>query len=161
MTTQLYIVRLVLDRRAVLRVGVRHRLGQAADAGALLHAGLSQLFAQSSDRADVPFHSFAIDDTRAAALSQPNLLFLLAYASIDEAQLTSAMGPARADLLRRCETRQIPDFEAGQRLGFRTRVCPIIRTRNTGDRSATLDRQGRVKHRELDAFVHATLAVVP
>jgi CRISPR system Cascade subunit CasE len=160
-TSDLYMVRLVLDRRAVLRVGVRHRLGQAADDGALLHAGLAQLFARSSDRAKVPFRSFAVDDTRAASLRQPDLLFLLGYTSMDEAELTAAMGPARTDLMRRCETRKIPAFEAGQRLGFRTRVCPVMRTRNTGLRAATPDRQGRAKHREIDAFVHATLAVPP
>lgn len=161
MTSDLYMVRLVLDRRAVLRVGVRHRLGQAADDGALLHAGLSQLFAQNSDRARVPFHSFAVDDIRTASLRQPDLLFLLGYTSMDEAELTAAMGTARTDLMRRCETRKIPSFEVGQRLGFRTRVCPVMRTRNTGVRETTPDRRGRTKHREIDAFVHATLAVPP
>lgn len=155
----LYMVRLVLDRRAVLRVAIRHHLGQAADDGALLHAGLSQLFARSSERARVPFHSFAIDDTRAASLRQPDLLFLLAYASMDETRLTAAMGPSRPDLMRRCEMREMPHFDTGQRVGFRTRVCPVMRTRNTGERAAAIDGRGRVKHRELDAFVHAALAV--
>jgi CRISPR system Cascade subunit CasE len=154
-------VRLVLDRRAVLRVGVRHRLGHAADEGALLHAGLSQLFAAGPDRADVPVHSFAVDDTRAASLGQSDLLVLLAYSSMSAAELTAAMGPARTDLMRHCETRRMPDFEAGQRLGFRTRVCPVTRTRKPGDWAAVVDRQGRGKHRELDAFVHAALAVAP
>lgn len=161
MTGGLYMVRLVLDRRAVLRVGLRHRLGQAADEGALLHAGLSQLFAQSSDRARVPFHSFAVDDTRATSLRQPDLLFVLAYASMDETGLTAAMGSSRADLVRRCETRMMPEFATGQRLGFRTRVCPVTRTRDTGNPAATPDGRGRVKLRELDAFLHATLAVPP
>lgn len=161
MTDDLYIVRLVLDRRAVLRVGVRHRLGQAVDSGTLMHAGLSQLFARSSDRANVPLYSFAIDDTRAAILRQPELLFLLAYASMDEATLTTAMGSGRTELMVRCETRKVPEFEVGQRLAFRTRVCPVTRTRDTGNLAATMDHRGRVKHRELDAFVHATLAVPP
>jgi CRISPR system Cascade subunit CasE len=160
-TSDLYMVRLVLNRRAVLRVGVRHRLGQAADDGALLHAGLSRLFAQNSDRVKVPFHSFAVDDTRAASLRQPDLLFVLAYASVDEAQLTLAMGPARTDLVRRCETRKIPDFAAGQHLAFRTRVCPVTRTRSAGHQGARLDQRGRAKHREIDAFVHASLALPP
>lgn len=161
MTDDLFMARLVLDRRAVLRVGVRHRLGQAADDGALLHAGLSQLFAQSSERAKVPFYSFAIDDTRAASLRQPDLLFLLAYTSLDETRLMAAMGPARPDLMRRCEARQMPAFMAGQRLGFRTRICPIVRTRNTGEAATTTDAHDRRRHRELDAFVHATLSVPP
>lgn len=161
MTSDLYMARLILNRRAVLRVGVRHRLGRAADDGTLLHAALSQLFARSSDRAKVPFLSFAIDDTRAAFLRQPDLLFLLAYTSMNEVDLTAEMGPARSDLLCRCEARKLPRFEAGQRLGFRTRVCPVARTRKTDDGSATLDRRGRAKHRELDAFIHATLAVPP
>lgn len=158
MISDLYMARLVLDRRAVLRVGVRHRLGQVADEGALLHAGLSQLFARNSERAEVPFQSFAVDDTRTASLRQSELIFLLAYTSMDEAQLTAAMGPARSDLMRDCETRRVPTFEAGQRLGFRTRVCPVTRTRHTGDRPARRDTRGRVKHRELDAFLHAAHA---
>ena len=157
MTTPLYLVRLILDRRALLRVGVRHRLGTAADEGALLHAGLSELFATSSDRAEIPLHVFTVDDFCAASARQPDALFLLAYADVDDVVLGSAMGPKRREILRLCETREMPTFAVGQRLGFRTRVCPIVRTRRPGERPREVDRQGKVKHREIDAFIHATL----
>jgi CRISPR system Cascade subunit CasE len=156
-TTSLYLVRLILDRRAVLRIGARHRLGAAADEGALLHAGLSELFATSSDPAMVPLHVFAVDDLRAASARQPDSLFLLAYADADGGGLVAAMGPKRAEVVRRCETREMPAFAVGQRLGFRTRVCPIVRTRRPGERPLRVNRQGKVKHREIDAFLHATL----
>lgn len=153
----LYIVRLVLDRREVARVAARHRIPQEVDEGYLLHAGLSQLFATSSERAEVPLHNFAIDDTRAATAQQPDALFLLAYAGVDHTALTAAMGASREQILRHCETRRLPEFEPGQRLGFRTRVCPITRTRIPGERALGTDRRGKVKCREMDAFIHATL----
>lgn len=158
MTDPLYIVRLVLDRRAVLRIGARHRLGHAVDEGALLHAGLCQLFAKSSERARIPLYTFAVDDLRAAAIPQPDALALLAYSGMDAGALAATMGPSRSELVRQCETREMPAFAAGQQLGFRTRVCPVTRTRKPGDRPLAINRHGRVRHREMDAFVHAALS---
>jgi CRISPR-associated protein Cas6/Cse3/CasE subtype I-E len=123
----------------------------------LLHAGLSELFAKSSDRAEIPLHVFAVDDSGTRCAGQPGALFLLAYADVDGVALVSAMGPKRSEIVRHCDTREVPTFVIGQQLGFRTRVCPIARTRRPGERPAELDRRGRVKHREIDAFIHATL----
>jgi hypothetical protein len=156
-TAPLYLVRLILDRREVLRVGTRHRLGAAVDEGALLHAGLSELFAQSCAPAKIPLHVFAVDDLHAASASQSDSLFLLAYADANDATLVAAMGPKRSEIVRRCETREMPTFGVGQRLGFRTRVCPIARTRRPGQRPLEVKERGKVKHREIDAFIHATL----
>jgi CRISPR system Cascade subunit CasE len=156
---RLYLIRLVLDRRSVLRVGARHRLGHAADEGALLHAGLSQLFATSADPVKAPLCTFAVDNLQAAATRDPEALPLLAYSPVDAATLTDAMGPARSELVRECRSREMPEFSAGQRLGFRTRVCPVARTRRPGNRPLPKDRHGRVKHREMDAFVHAALGL--
>jgi CRISPR system Cascade subunit CasE len=128
-----------------------------ADEGAVLHAGLSELFAKSSDRAEIPLHVFAVDDLRAATAGQPDALFLLAYSGVDSVALASAMGPRRSEIVRHCETREMPTFAVEQRLAFRTRVCPIARTRRPGERPRELDRKGKVKHREVDAFIHATL----
>lgn len=161
MTTPLYIVRLVLDRREVLRVGAQHHLGPAADDGSLLHAALSQLFAHSAERAEVPLHSFAVDDVFAATQDDPTRFFVLAYSDRDEHALRGAMGRAQQDLLRECRTNPVKDFERGQRIGFRARVCPIVRTRSAGDSPRANDRRGKPKHRELDVFIHATLAVGP
>lgn len=157
MSDPIFLVRLVLDRRAVLRIGVRHRLGQAADEGALLHAGLAQLFAQSTERAQVPLLTFAIDDMLAASLQQPDRLFLLGYSAAPRERLLETMGPAREQLLLQCEAREMPFLERGRRLGFRTRVCPVVRTRQEGRRELALDQHGRRRHREMDVFVHATL----
>ena len=155
----LYLIRLVLDRRSVLRIGARHRLGHAADEGALLHAGLSQLFATSTDPVKVPFCTFAVDNLHAAASRDPEALPLLAYSPVDAAALTAAMGPARSELVRECRSREMPEFSAGQSLGFRTRVCPVTRTRKPGIRPLATNRHGRPRHREMDAFVHATLGL--
>jgi CRISPR system Cascade subunit CasE len=157
MSQQLFLVRLVLDRRLVLRVGVRHRLGHAADEGALLHAALSQLFARSRDaRAEIPLHCFAVDDTRAAAAAHDGRLFLLAYAEEPGDQLVASMGPDRSDLLLECESRPMPDLASGQVLGFRTRVCPVVRTRRPGPGDTAPEPGGSPRYRELDAYVHAT-----
>lgn len=157
MSEPLFLVRLVLDRRALLRVGARHRLGHAVDDGSLLHAGLAELFARSSEPATVPLHTFAVDDLRGASLGQPDRLFLLAYSCLTREALIESMGPARDSLLSRCEVREIPSFTQEQRLGFRTRVCPVARTRRVGARELALTPSGRRRHREMDAFVHATL----
>lgn len=161
MTAPLYIVRLVLDRREVLRVGARHHLGPTPDDGSLLHAALSQLFAHSDERAEVPLHNFAVDDVFAATQDDPTRFFVLAYSDHDEHALRGEMGRAQHDLLRECRTNPVKDFEHGQRIGFRTRVCPIVRTRSAGDHPRANDHRGKPKHRELDVFLHATLAVGP
>jgi CRISPR system Cascade subunit CasE len=156
--SELHLVRLVLDRRAVARVASRRRHGQELDDGYFLHAGLAQLFATSSDPAEVPLHNFALDDLRAASVGDPTALFVLAYADRDEQALRAMMNPAHG-LLRECQSRRLPAFESGQRLGFRTRVCPVTRTRTPGERPLGVDHRGKAKCRELDAFVHATLGV--
>ena len=67
------------------------------------------------------------------------------------------MGERRPEIVARCETREMPAFASGQRLGFRTRVCPVVRTRRPGQRPLATTRSGRARHREMDAFIHATL----
>jgi len=155
----LYLIRLVLDRRVLARLAARHQLPHATDEGYLLHAGLSELFATSSEAAEVPLHNFAVDDTHASTAQQPESLFVLAYANVDARALEAAMGPSRSELLRLCKSTEMPLFEPGQRLGFRTQVCPVVRTRTPGERPLGTDRRGKVKPREMDAFVHATLNV--
>jgi CRISPR system Cascade subunit CasE len=127
------------------------------DNGALLHAGLSELFATSSNRAEIPLHVFAVDDLRASTAGQADLLFLLAYSDLDSSALVARMGARLSELAARCDTRELPAFASGQRLGFRTRVCPVVRTRRPGRRALATTRMGRTRHREMDAFIHATL----
>lgn len=159
MTDALFLVRLILDRRALARVAARHRLPRNVDDGYFVHAGLAQLFATSAEPAAVPLCSFAEDDIHAAIEDQPDLLYALAYAHESADALMDRMGSARAEILRVCKSNEVPGFHAGQRLGFRTRACPIVRTKTPGDRVLGLDRRGKVKSREMDAFVHATLNI--
>lgn len=159
MSAELYIVRLVLDRRALARVATQHRLPQNLDDGYLLHAGLSQLFATSTDRAEVPLSSFAVDDTHVEAAHRTDLLYVLGYAHEPSTVLEAKMGERRGEILKFCDSRAVPEFQVGQRFGFRTRVCPIVRTRTPGDRALGVNAKGKVKTREIDAFVHATLGV--
>jgi len=159
MSDGLHLVRLVLNRRALARVVSHHRLPRNLDDGYLAHAGLAQLFATSTAPAEVPLSSFAEDDLHAAGQDQPELLYLLAYSTLSAEALVARTGDSRGEILRACRSNDVPAFESGQRLGFRTRVCPIVRTKAAGDRDRGTDRRGRVKSREMDAFVHATLGL--
>lgn len=124
----LYIVRLVLDRRALLRVGARHHLKESVDTGSLLHAGLSQLFAQSGEHVKLPLHTFAEDEEFATAQQDPEHLYVLGYTSHDEPALRSKMGAERDSLLRECRTKRMPDeWRPGHRLHFQVSACPIVR----------------------------------
>ncbi|MDP3273863.1 MAG: type I-E CRISPR-associated protein Cas6/Cse3/CasE [Deltaproteobacteria bacterium] len=156
----LHLVRLVLDRRELARIGARHHLGAWVDDGALLHAGLAQLFATSTARAEVPFSSFAVDDVYAESMRQPLSEFVLGYAAHSASELESRMGPARDNLLLGFDSRRVPLPAVGQRLGFRVRVCPVVRTRIAHD-EATASGTPKVarESRELDAFIHQTLTV--
>lgn len=149
----LHLVRLVLNRREVLRVASRHRLPPGVDDGAILHAALAQLFAHSVERAVVPLHNFAVDDSIARVRNRPDLLFLLGYASLEADQLVNLMGPARTRLLVECQSRVMPPLPAGLRAGFRVRVCPVVRTRRFGDRERPVDRQGKPRPVEVDAWL--------
>ena len=159
MSAALHLVRIVLDRRELARLAVRHRLPQGVDAGYLIHAGLSQLFATSEDPAEVPLATFAEDDTYAATQERPEQVFLLAYSEEDATALEARMGPSRRSLLLRCASKPMPTLRPGQTVGFRVRACPVVRTRTPGDRPLGTDARGKTRHRELDAFVHATLGV--
>lgn len=159
MSDALHLVRLVLDRRALARVAARHRLPRNVDDGYFVHAGLAQLFATSSERASVPLLSFAEDDVYAATQGTPELLYLLGYARDPADALGASMGVSRTEILRVCKSTEVPGFNAGQRLGFRTRACPIVRTKTPGARALPTDQRGRLKSREMDVFVHATLGL--
>lgn len=154
----LHLVRLVLDWREVARVAARHRLPAGADDGAVLHAALSELFAVCSERVRVPLHSFAMDDTVALSRGRPDLVFLLAYSSAGASDLVKSMGPAKGALLRQCESREMPILGSATRALFRSRLCPVVRTRQPGTRERPVDRQGKPRPRELDALLAAQSA---
>ena len=156
MTRPLHLVRLVLDRRELARLARRHRLGRNVDEGYLLHAGLSQLFATSSEPAHVPLHTFAVDDTLDRARRYPEWIFLLAYSDLDQRALVKQMGTAGRPLVQSCESREVPQLRGGTRAAFRVRSCPIVRTRQPATQQVDTGpiRQGRI--REVDAWLTST-----
>lgn len=150
--TDLHIVRLVLDRRALLRA-VRSGRRPIMDEGYLLHAGLSALFATSPDeRAKVPLHTFAVDDTLPATRQRPDSVYLLAYSDLDEGALTDRMAGELRGMVRQCATRDVPEVTAGTHASFRVRACPVVRTRQAppGEDRAEA---GRARSREVDAWL--------
>jgi CRISPR system Cascade subunit CasE len=159
MTGALHVVRLVLDRREAARVATRHGLPSWVDDGYFLHAALSQLFSTSSERVELPLLSFAVDDRYAEVMQKPELLYVLAYANERASALELRMGEARDTLLRGFDSKEVPSVARGQRAEFRVRVCPIVRSKIAGEKAPTLDKKGRPRSRELDAFVHQTLVV--
>lgn len=153
MSGPLRIVRLILDRRELLRLARRHGLRAGVDDGYVLHAALAQLFARSSERSRVPLHTFALDDTLEQARRQPEYVFLLAYSDLDRRELLDSMGAARDALVRECAVRDVPVVPSGARFAFRARVCPIVRTRQPvrGETEARDAERGRA--REIDAWL--------
>jgi CRISPR system Cascade subunit CasE len=158
MSKDLHIVRLVLDRRELIRVAARHRLPYGVDDGYLLHAGLAQLFSKDSAPANVPFLSFAADDTNPRAQADPDRVYLLAYSPVGEAALNAEMGPSRGAMVHTCATRPVPTMAEGTRARFRARVCPVVRTKRVGERPLRVNNKGRTVSREVDAWLAERLA---
>jgi len=144
---------MVLDRRALLRIGQNHGHPRF-DEGYLLHAGLSAAFATSDERAVVPLRSFGVDP-----LQDGGDLRVLGYAPFGERELRERLGPSAGALVRMVEARPVPTIEAGTRATFLVRACPTVRTKQPGDRELARDRKGRPRSREMDAYVHATLGL--
>lgn len=130
----LHILHLPVDPRSLMAAGRDHGLVQtawAADSGYLVHALLSRLLA---DLAPKPFD---LQDTLTAKPSASEdavrPLSLLAYSTHDVRALADA-AEARVDPVTdraiawgRAASKPMPDFVAGQELGFRVRLCPMIR----------------------------------
>jgi CRISPR system Cascade subunit CasE len=79
---------------------------------------------------------------------------LLGYGSADRAMLQQALTLAEPDLDRvfpadQMDSKAMPErLATGATLAFEARLCPLVRTKATTDRS---------RHRELDAFLHRAL----
>jgi len=155
MSTPLHIVRLVLDRRELMRLARRHHLGRNVDEGYLLHAGLAQLFATSKEPANVPLHTFAVDDTLLQAGCHADLVFLLAYSDLDQPALVRRMGASDQSLVRSCQSREVPTLPSGTRAAFRVRICPIVRTRRPLTPDSDTNGAARGRSREVDAWLAA------
>lgn len=153
MSAPLHIVRLVLDRRELARIARRHHLRRNVDEGYLLHAGLAQLFATSSQPANVPLHTFAVDDALRVTRSRPDLIFLLGYSQLDRTALVDRMGVSAQSLVKSCDSKELPNLPEGTRAAFRVRVCPIVRTREPITPSGEAVSTGRLRIREVDAWL--------
>lgn len=153
MTDSLKMIRFVLDKRGLARIAARHRLPRGIDEGYLIHAGLAQLFATSSEATQVPLHSFTVDDTNPRAVREPHLLFMLAYSNLDEGALLAAMGTHRKDLVVECASTEMPELEAGTRAAFRVRACPVVRSKLPGVGEDATNATGRRRSREVDAWL--------
>lgn len=154
MTRPLYLVRLHLDRRELARLERRPR---SVDEGYLLHAGLTALFATSDAPATSFVQPFALDDLYLKNHPSAELVPLLGYSSRSEGELLAQMGPARERLLRHLEVREVPEIAAGTFCRFRTRVCPVVRTKDPGQQGRPLahNKKGKTISREVDAWLAA------
>ncbi|HBQ18957.1 MAG TPA: hypothetical protein DEF51_50150 [Myxococcales bacterium] len=149
--SELHLVRLELDRREMMRLARTHRRA-ALDEGYLLHAALAAAFAASEDAAaDVPLHNFVVDDTGAARPSKPSGAFVLGYSDLDEGALRHRLSEDGSRIVAQCMTRPVPRIAAGTRVSYRTRVCPVVRSRKPGPGDEPTS--GRRKSRELDAWL--------
>ncbi len=121
-TSPLWMVRLQLDAARLAREGLAARLPpQQEDLGSLVHVALAGLFGEGTVQ---PFH--VLNET---ARQVP----ILAYTRRAEAELrehaATFADPARyaACTWEELATKPIPDIEAGRRLGFDLRACPVVR----------------------------------
>lgn len=151
--SMLNIVRLVLNTRPVVRLLPRRYADVTVDEGALLHVGLANLFATSSEHATVPMQPFAVDDRATEEYRSREHIFLLGYSALQQVELEARMGPRRAELVAELATRAMPPFIAGTRLDFRTRVCPTVRSKRAHPTEAT-----RQKMYEIDVWLSERFA---
>jgi CRISPR system Cascade subunit CasE len=149
--TALHRARLVLDRRALVRLAAQHHPRRALDPGYLLHVGLAALF-----DGDSPVSTFAEEDAADVAGGrepQDDVALVLAYATVDEGGLRTAMKQEHRALVRACSTLPMPPLPSGTRLAFRVRACPVVRTNNPGDHERKVGAKGRPVSREVDAWL--------
>ena len=119
----LVMLHLPVATRAVLAAGRGHRLVDGAwsvDPGYLLHALFARLFGNAAPK---PF------DIQESAGDMGETLPVLAYAAHDHRALATRASANGSDAVDwdRAGSKPMPAFAAGQALGFRVRVCPVLR----------------------------------
>ena len=118
------------------------------DEGYLLHAALRAAFGAAAPQ------PFALVDAKGERPAR-----VLGYGPTDADGLREALAVAEPTLdatfdLGSLDTKAMPAaFRAGAVYGFEVRACPVVRQ--------TRRDEGASGHREIDAFLHATLAVEP
>lgn len=144
----LHLVRMELDLRRLFALCERQRVPLGDDLGHAVHCGLGAAFGDAAPKI------FSVTHHDSSRRGQGRTLEMLAYSDVPLAQLHEAAEiGAEPDAYRlldweRCADKPMPSsWRAGQRLGFRTRVCPTVRTSKEGPKA----RAGA----EIDAFLSA------
>lgn len=152
----LRMVRIPLDAVKLMALGERRGMpSRALDLGYLIHCALDELF--GPELAPKPF-SFPLP-TRGAG--QGRVIPVLGYCAATAAELRArAQDFADPGVHSLCLWEELadkemrPSFEAGRRLGFSVRVCPVVRRSKPGVHQ---DEKGA----EVDAFLAACRRVGP
>ena len=113
---------LPVDPRALLRLGRDHRLvtdGWSVELGYLVHAFFAAAFG-------VSLRPFDIQEGSAGSQGGRNLN-VLAYTRDPDAILGSGAQTTGAVDWSIAKGKELPSFPTGLRLGFRVRVCPVVR----------------------------------
>jgi len=137
-----YMIRLRLQARTLAVLAQRRGLPpRSDDAGYVIHSFLRELF---GDMAPSPF---------SIEREEGKLVEVLGYADVRAVELREYAG-AFADpfhfsgvVWESMADKPMPDrWQAGQRLGFKTRICPVVRRAKPGPR-------GEQAGREMDVFL--------
>lgn len=127
---ELHMVHLPLHPRELMGCGREHGLVSdrwSVDLGYLVHSLLARLLGGHAPK------PFDVQDAPASGPAPDRLLHVLAYAGSDIGTLQAYAGRhgdvAARDAVdwARAGSKPLPPFQAGQRLGFCTRVCPMVR----------------------------------
>lgn len=123
MSGALYMLRMRLDSRHLLRIGERRPLShQPLDLGYLVHCTLRELF---GDSAPAPF---AVMGTQGSWLEVLGYSTQPAEALVDHARTRAPAGIRVVLDLDSLASKRMPDsFPEGTRLTFRVRACPVLR----------------------------------
>ena len=140
-SSPLYMLRMLLSTPSLMELGRRRHLPlRATDVGYLVHCFLGELF---GDNAPGPF---------CVGGSHSRLMEIVAYGdrSVDELRrhadaFAEPSVHVGCDWERFDQKRMPSDWPTDTRLGFRVRVCPVVRTAN--------DSAQRRKGAEVDAFL--------
>lgn len=153
----LFMVRLKLDSRRVMRELAHHQLPSRQDTAYLVHSTLAGLFGEGTLQ---PFR--VLEDPQ-------RWLTVLAYSARGDAELhRHAQEFADPSRYEACDwqafaVKPLPEaFEAGRRLGFEVRVCPVVRLNEETEIDHGGKRLSFAKKSEVDAWLHRrTLAHEP
>lgn len=159
--TTLRMVRVPLDAVKLMALAQRRGLHlREVDLGYVIHCALDELFGPALSPKPFSFPAPTKGEARARVIP------VLGYGTGSAAEMRAhAQTFAEPGVHALCLWDELADkempasFEAGRRVGFTARVCPIVRTHAPGDHPRATDRKGRARSREVDAFLHATFGL--